>query len=188
MKTRQPVHDVAQPIAVETLNFAGVDLPKSSARATRSRVVRPAASANLGDKVLKLKREEIIRVAGELFYSRGFTEASLDDITSRLAIGKPQIYTSMAVLFREVKHLPPDAVAELAGNFHSFNRCLGDLLKEGAATGEFSISDASVLTLAIGGMTTWIYSWYRPDGQRTPEEISDQMASLALKMVGAKST
>lgn len=232
MKARQPV---------ESLNFAGVDLPKLSASAARSRSVRPKPSANLRDKVLELKREEIIRVAGELFYSRGFTDASLDDIASQLAIGKPQIYTffkskaallaevctrtsnlaaelaaeslrtkgsptvrvsrivrdlclrviegrtSMAVLFREVKHLPPEAIAELAANFHSFNRCLGDLLKEGAATGEFSISDASVLTLAISGMTTWIYSWYRPDGDRAPEEIADQMASLALRMVDAKS-
>jgi AcrR family transcriptional regulator len=224
---------------VKTVNFAGVDLPKTAKRAKRSRPAVDSAPETLRDKVLELKREEILRVASELFFTKGFTQASIDEIAARLSIGKPQIYAcfvsktalltevctrtaalaaelaaeslrtngspterlshivrglcrcviegrmSMAVLFREIKHLPDDAVAELAGNFHLFNKCLGDLLREGAAAGEFSIPDPAVLTLAISGMTTWIYSWYRPEGSHTADEIADQMAFLALRMVGS---
>jgi AcrR family transcriptional regulator len=226
--------------SVEALNFAGVDLPKSVNRAKRSRIEQRPLPESLRDKVLELKREEILRVAGELFFSKGFTQSSIDDIAAKLSIGKPQIYAcfssktalltevctrtaalaaelaaeslrkkgspterlshtvrglckgviegrmSLAVLFREVKHLPVEAVAELAENFHLFNKCLGDLLREGSVAGEFLIPDPSVLTLAISGMTTWIYSWYRPDGPQTADEIADQMVFLALRMAGVE--
>lgn len=223
----------------KTVNFAGVDLPTSTTRAKRTRPASPAVPESLRDKVLVLKREEILRVASELFFLKGFTQASIDDIAANLSIGKPQIYAcfssktalltevcirtaalaaelaadslrtrgspterlshmvrglcmcviegrmSMAVLFREIKHLPVEAVSELAENFHLFNKCLGDLLREGSAAGEFSVPDPAVLTLAISGMTTWIYSWYRPEGPQTADEIADQMVFLALRMVGA---
>ncbi len=222
------------------MNFAGVSLSKGTERSKQTRKAPPAVSDTLRDKVLELKREEILRVAGELFFSKGFTKASLDDIAASLSIGKPQIYTffnskaallaavctrtstlsaelsaeslraqgspterlshiirtlcmrviegrtSLAVLFREVKHLPVEAVSELAENFHLFNSCLNNLLQEGVATGEFSVPNTSVPTLAINGMVTWIYSWYRPDGPQTADEIADQMVLLTLRMVGAR--
>lgn len=47
----------------------------------------------LKEQVEDLKQEEIIRVAGELFYKNGFTKTSMDDIAAALSIGKPMIYS-----------------------------------------------------------------------------------------------
>ncbi len=197
------------------------------------------SSVSLRDKVFDLKKEEILRVAGELFFFKGYTHTSLDDIASELRIGKPLIYAcfpsktallaevctrttittaeiaagnlkksaspterlrhtvrevtnrviegriNLGVLFREVKHLPPEAVQELSRSFHLFNHSLQQLLEEGVQAGEFSISDEGTVTLAISGMMTWIYSWYRPEGRLNPDQVADQMAQLALRMVGA---
>lgn len=199
---------------------------------------RPKVAApTLREKLLLAKREEILRVAAELFYENGYAQTSMDEIASQLGIGKPSIYAlfesktdllsevcnrttryaatiageaaarsgapsarlrhiveqlclrviegrrHLSVLFRDYKHLPPEATRNLAGNFHAFNRSLGALLREGVEAGEFTVQDAVVVTHAISGMGTWIYAWYRPEGVLSPEEISSQMADLALKMV-----
>ena len=46
----------------------------------------------LREKLDDLKQEEIIGMAGTLFYERGYTRTSMDDIASALGIGKPMIY------------------------------------------------------------------------------------------------
>jgi AcrR family transcriptional regulator len=48
--------------------------------------------AQLRDRLVEVKREEIMRVAGELFFAKGFTQTSMEEIATRLSIGKPQIY------------------------------------------------------------------------------------------------
>jgi len=195
------------------------------------------AAPTLRDRLLVVKREEILRVAAEMFYEDGYARTSMDDIAARLGIGKPSIYAlfesktellseicnrttqyaaaiageaavwggapsarlrhiveqlclrviegrrHLSVLFRDYKHLPPEAVGKLAENFHAFNRSLGALLREGVEAGEFTVQDPAVVTHAISGMGTWIYAWYRPEGTLSPEEISSQMADLALRMV-----
>lgn len=191
----------------------------------------------LRDKLLEAKKDEIIRVVGDMFFEKGYTQTSMDEIASRLEIGKPTIYACfpsktdllaevcnrttayaaalaqeavsgsaapserlryivyelcmrviegrlhLAVLFRENKHLPPRAVKKLAANFHTFNESLGTLLREGMEKGEFAVGDPGIVTHAISGMSTWIYAWYRPDGSMSPQQISSQMADLALAMV-----
>jgi hypothetical protein len=66
-----------------------------------------------------------------------------------------------------------------------FDRVLSGLLNEGVAAGEFAIPDVNVAALAIGGMISWAYSWHRPDGRLTLDEVCGRLADLALKMVGA---
>lgn len=201
---------------------------------------KPRRGAPLRDRLLEVKREEILRVAGELFFTKGFIQTSVEEIAARLGIGKPQIYAcypskttllaevcnrttmlaanvaaeaarsegtptdrvahvireltrrviegrmNLAVLFRETKHLPQEAIDDLAHNFHLFNRSFESLLQEGVAAGEFEVREPAVVTHAVSGMATWIYSWYSPDGPLTGEQVSEEMVRLALQMVGAR--
>src|SRR6202789_1785490 len=45
------------------------------------------------DEVLAYKRERILEEAVKLFYVRGFTGTTLDDIAAELGVTKPFIYT-----------------------------------------------------------------------------------------------
>jgi AcrR family transcriptional regulator len=45
------------------------------------------------DEILAYKRERIIEEAVKLFYARGFTGTTLDDIAAELGVTKPFIYT-----------------------------------------------------------------------------------------------
>ncbi len=194
----------------------------------------------LKDKLLELKKDEIVKAAGELFFTKGYTQTSMDEIATRLAVGKPFIYScfssksallaevcnrttalvagmahdavneldtpsvrlehivrqlclraiegrfQLAVLFREVKNLPDEAVEQLANNFHLFNQLLNKLLEQGVACGEFDVVDPGVVTHAISGMTTWIYAWFKPDGPLSADEVSNRMVELAMRMVARR--
>jgi TetR/AcrR family transcriptional regulator, cholesterol catabolism regulator len=196
--------------------------------------------APMRDEILAYKRERILEEAVKLFYERGFTGTTLDDIAAELGVTKPFIYThfrgkvellaalcrptielalaaiangaaspgtpserlriaitdftkvvlqrqpNIAIYFREEKNLSPEALAEINVLRREFDHLLSDLLLEGSATGEFEIQDHSLAALALGGMISWAYTWYRPGGRLTLEETAATMADLALRMAGVR--
>jgi AcrR family transcriptional regulator len=93
---------------------------------------------------------------------------------------------AVAVFFREENSLEPEqlqTIAELKGRFDD---ALTRLLHEGAKAGEFDLVDARTSSLAIGGMISWSYIWYRPHGRLSAEELMEQMAQYALRIAGAR--
>ena len=179
------------------------------------------------EEILAYKRERILEEAVKLFYERGFTGTTLDDIAAELGVTKPFIYThfrgkvellaalckptielsleavaaaaaqpgtpterlrqavtgftqvvlhrqpNIAIYFREEKNLSPEALGEINALRKQFDHVLSDLLTQGIATGEFDIPDHSLAALALGGMISWAYTWYRPSGRLTVEETAE---------------
>ena len=192
------------------------------------------------DELMNYKRERILEEAVKLFYERGFSGTTLDDIAGKLGVTKPFIYThfrskvelleavcrptiemslnaiavaarhdgpvadrlyngvvqftnvvlqrqaNIAVYFREEKHLSEVGLAEINALRKRFDRTLSDLLQEGASAGAFRIADIRVAALAIGGMVSWAYTWYQPDGRLTVNEIGTKLAWFVLQMVEAQ--
>ncbi len=190
------------------------------------------------EEITAYKRERILEEAVKLFYERGFSGTTLDDIAGKLGVTKPFIYThfrskvelleaicsptielslgaiaaaaaqpgsaagrlfdgivnfskvvfqrqaNIAVYFREEKNLSEAGLAGINALRKRFDRVLSDLLEEGAAAGEFSVADVRVAALAIGGMVSWAYTWYQPDGRLPIEAAGEKLAHLALHMVG----
>ena len=190
------------------------------------------------EEITAYKRERILEEAVKLFYQRGFSGTTLDDIAGALGVTKPFIYThfrskvelleaicrptiemsldaitdaarqsgqasrrlfdgivnfsqvvlqrqaNIAVYFREEKHLSEPGLAEINALRKRFDRVLSDLLEEGSAAGEFQIVDVRVAALAIGGMVSWAYTWYQPDGRLPIEEVGRKLAHFALQLAG----
>ena len=189
-------------------------------------------------EITAYKRERILEEAVKLFYERGFSGTTLDDIAAALGVTKPFIYThfrskvelleaicrptiemsldaiagaarqsgpassrlfhgivnfshvvlqrqaNIAVYFREEKHLSDSGLAEINALRKRFDRVLSDLLAEGASAGEFRIVDVRVAALAIGGMVSWAYTWYQPDGRLPIEAVGKKLAHFALQLAG----
>lgn len=93
---------------------------------------------------------------------------------------------NIAVFFREEMHLDAAARAEIDARRKEFDRILSTLLREGVASGEFHVPDVNLTALAIGGMISWTYTWFRPNGRLSVEELSERMADLASQMVGMR--
>ena len=60
------------------------------------------------------------------------------------------------------------------------------MIREGVEAGEFNVPDPHVAALAIGGMVSWAYVWYRPAGRLSLAEVVAEMTRLILAMVGAR--
>ncbi|HEY0181424.1 MAG TPA: TetR/AcrR family transcriptional regulator [Rhodopila sp.] len=192
------------------------------------------------EEISAYKRERILEEAVKLFYERGFSGTTLDDIAGKLGVTKPFIYThfrskvelleaicrptiemsldaiaeaarqpgtasarlfdgivnftkvvlqrqaNIAVYFREEKHMSTGGVAEINALRKRFDRVLSELLEEGSRAGEFKVADVRVAALAIGGMVSWAYTWYQPEGRLPIDEVGTKMARLALQMVGVQ--
>ncbi|MGE0313445.1 MAG: TetR/AcrR family transcriptional regulator [Lautropia sp.] len=93
---------------------------------------------------------------------------------------------SIAIFSREEKNLLPEDFERISKMRRDFDRKLTNLLKEGAAAGEFNIADPHLAALAIGGMVSWGYVWYRQKGRLGLDEVATEMTRLMLAMVQAK--
>ncbi len=192
------------------------------------------------EEISAYKRERILEEAVKLFYERGFSATTLDDIAGKLGVTKPFIYThfrskvellesicrptiemslgaiaqaaeqpgtaserlyrgvidfskvvlqrqaNIAVYFREEKNLSATGLDDINALRKRFDRVLSDLLQEGARAGEFTIADVRVAALAIGGMVSWAYTWYQPNGRLSIDEVGAKLARFAVQMVGVQ--
>ena len=90
----------------------------------------------------------------------------------------------IAIFSREEKNLASEDFERISTMRRDFDRKLVALLNEGVAAGEFCIDDPEVASLAIGGMVSWAYVWYRANGRLALPELADAMSRLILMMVG----
>ncbi len=92
----------------------------------------------------------------------------------------------IAISTREEKNLDPAQLKAINDMRRDFGRRLAGLLETGAKSGEFTLADARLTSLAIGGMLSWTYVWFDPDGRFHTEQVSDMLTDLILAMVQAK--
>ena len=92
----------------------------------------------------------------------------------------------IAIYTREQKHLSREDSEAIDNMRREFDRKFCGLLNEGVATGEFVVDDVQMASLAIGGIVSWSYVWYRPDGRLTQAETAEQISALVMSMIQAK--
>lgn len=92
----------------------------------------------------------------------------------------------IAIFSREEKNLEPADFRAINAMRRDFDRKLVSFLEEGVAAGEFRIADPPVAALAIGGLVSWAYVWYRPKGRMSATALAEEMTRLILAMVQAK--
>jgi len=92
----------------------------------------------------------------------------------------------IAVLTREEKNLDPADYARINEKRRQFDHRLTALLRQGVEAGEFDVADPHLASLAIGGLVSWAYVWYRPAGRLSVPNLSAEMAKLILALAGAK--
>jgi len=101
--------------------------------------------------------------------------AVVDGIVRRLSSG------ARFILLSRLETQIPEALGPLynQGRRHIYDfyvRCISD----GMASGEFRTVDPKVTAFAVIGMANWTSRWYSPSGSRTPTEIGEIIADMAL--------
>jgi AcrR family transcriptional regulator len=129
------------------------------------------ASLNAINEVLALKLSPVDQLDE---FSKKFTRAVLGS------------QKHIAVFAREEKNLTRSEFERISDMRREFDRKLTGLLDRGVARREFRATDTRLVALAIGGMVSWSYVWYRSNGRLTLDQVAEQIAILILQMVQAR--
>ncbi len=109
----------------------------------------------------------------------------LAEFGRRFVVAVLESQKHIAIFAREEKNLLPKDFERISDMRRNFDRKLTGLLVEGAAGGEFRLADPRLAALAIGGMVSWAYVWYRPNGRLALPELAEEMSALVLALAGA---
>lgn len=88
--------------------------------------------------------------------------------------------------YREGAALDPALMKSLRTLARRFYGELSALLEEGKRNGDCDFDNAKLTALAIGGVATSLYTWYKPDGEIASEEMVEQLTQIMLKIAGVK--
>ena len=61
-----------------------------------------------------------------------------------------------------------------------YTRILCDVIDAGVASGEFRVVDTTTRSLLIFGSARWAWTWFRPEGQRSAEQIGAELVDMVL--------
>ncbi len=117
---------------------------------------------------------------------QGTPTAKLERLARDFMLAVLSNQAHIAIYNREEKQLSA-ADREAINNLRrEFDRKFKALLEEGVAAGEFVVDDVELAALAIGGIVSWSYIWYRPQGRLSSAETAERVAALVLTMVQAR--
>ena len=187
------------------------------------------------------KTNRIVEVASHLFYERGYSSCTLDNVADTLGVTKPFLYSYfrnkeailaaicevgicealaaleralatehadhrelladvvrkvgqividrqeyVVVYQREMKHLSEADAKRILRLRHSFDHQIGELISEGVRSGQFREDVDPFVAVWIGGLISWIPTWYSSAGQRSADEVIEYLVQAALRLAGAE--
>jgi AcrR family transcriptional regulator len=102
--------------------------------------------------------------------------AIVDGIVRRLSSG------SRFILFSRLEAQIPEHLGGLYNQsrrhiYEFYVRCISD----GIAAGEFRDVDPKIAAFAVIGMANWTSRWYSPAGPKSPREIAEVIADIAMQ-------
>lgn len=95
-------------------------------------------------------------------------------------------HTTARVVNYELNALEQHHLTEIRGIRHEIEEEVRRLVARGVASGEFTTVDPNMKAAAILSLGIDLARWYRKGGRWSPEEIADQYAEMALRIVGAR--
>jgi AcrR family transcriptional regulator len=104
--------------------------------------------------------------------------AVADGVSRRLAGG-----ARLAVLFRIEADLPADLARMWAASRRHILDSFTRFIDEGVQSGAFRPTDSRVAAFSVLGMMNWTSRWFKPDGRRSAEAVSDLIAGFAVAML-----
>lgn len=108
-------------------------------------------------------------------------------VAERFVVAVLESQKHIAIFSREEKNLLSADFHRISGYRREFDKKLTALLDEGVRAGDFVCSDTRIASLAIGGLVSWAYVWYRPRGRLGLKEVAAEMSELIVAMVTPKS-
>lgn len=88
----------------------------------------------------------------------------------------------VAVYYRERSALSRALQERIVATRDAYENALRRIVAEGQAGGEFHPSpDPKLAVFGLLGTINWTNQWYRPEGERSPEEIARELSRMAVR-------
>lgn len=92
----------------------------------------------------------------------------------------------VVVYQREMKSLDRRDAQRILQQRHHFDRQMAALLERGVAEGVFHMEETAMASVWIGGLLSWIPTWYIPGGRRDKDDVAANLVATVVRMVGAE--
>lgn len=86
-----------------------------------------------------------------------------------------------AVFLHEWRFLTEPYFSEFKAKRKYYRLQFQQLIEQGIEQGNFKAVDAKVYSLSILSALNWIYDWYKPEGELSPEALAAQFSYLILE-------
>jgi len=90
------------------------------------------------------------------------------------------------VFFEHYREVPEPRQSEMRKERDDYTARVQAAIANGVASGELREVDPTLAVFALFGATNWSYTWYRPDGENSGEQIADFIASVVIDGLVAK--
>jgi TetR/AcrR family transcriptional regulator, cholesterol catabolism regulator len=85
-----------------------------------------------------------------------------------------------AVFLREWRHLSEPLMSEYAQRRADYEKLFRIVIRQGIEENLFKHYDEGFSTRTILSAINWTHTWYRPDGDLSPQEVGENLASFLL--------
>lgn len=177
--------------AVELFYERGYENTTLEAVAERLGVTKPFIYSHFGSKAELLAEicgrgiSYSLDAINKALANRGTPTEKLSELARNFVVSVLENQKPLAIFTREEKNLAEADYQRISNMRREFDRKLVALLEAGVDAREFHLVDPPMAALAIGGLVSWAYVWFRPRGRMTMDQIATELTDLILAMVGA---
>ncbi|WP_165981021.1 TetR/AcrR family transcriptional regulator [Macrococcus lamae] len=113
---------------------------------------------------------------------------NLDYILTHFIFVYDRYKAHITVFNDENKYLADEYKAEIVASRRKFKSAIEAIIIKGQQDGSFT-SDIhpTVITMSILGMVNWMYTWYKPDGKMTLDDIAREMKTFVFNALRSHS-
>lgn len=90
----------------------------------------------------------------------------------------------LSVFLNEIKALGPENRRRIQAKRDRYEHIFRDILDEGVRNRDLVDVDPRLAGFLILAACNWLYSWYHPEGEYTPEEIAEAFSGMILGGIG----
>ncbi|MEU7813732.1 TetR family transcriptional regulator [Pseudonocardia sp. NPDC049154] len=109
--------------------------------------------------------------------------AQLRDATRVYALRHATHRREALIVNRDTTSLPEPALTAMRERRRDHERAVRSVITRGIECGVFAVGNAGLASFAILEMSVSIARWFREDGPRTAEQVADEYAEFALRIV-----
>ncbi|MFC5148567.1 TetR/AcrR family transcriptional regulator [Streptomyces aureoversilis] len=116
--------------------------------------------------------------------SGGSPADRLSEAVRRFVRWHAEHHTTARVVQYELGALGEEHYAEIVALRRDTDAAVRAIVEDGVASGDFGTPDVPGTTLAVLSLCIDVARWFNAEGKRTPDEVGELYADLALRMVG----